>query len=117
MKFWVSPAGQLVILLVGWLVITGVRRLSRRRWPAALLTWDLMTPLLIICSLLLVPSGAGNAFPWLVMGWMLIGIGVALTQAIHNHELLYPQFMKTFWRLSDLYWLIGFVSCFLLTIS
>lgn len=62
-------------------------------------------------------SSRGGAPPWVVIGWMLIGIGVALLQAVHNHELLYPRFWKTFWRLSDLYWLFGFAACFLLTIS
>lgn len=117
MSFWVSPVGQVVILIAGWLVMTGIRRGFRKRWPPAIVTWDLMTPLLIICSILLIPSGSGEVLPWLVIGWMLIGIGVALAQAIHNHELLYPQFLKTFWRLSDLYWVVGFGVCFLLTIS
>ncbi|QMU07417.1 DUF3397 family protein [Levilactobacillus suantsaii] len=117
MRFWVSPGGQLAILLLGWLVIHSVRRLMRHHWPQELVPWDLMTPLLILCSIILIPQGAGHLLPWVVIGWMLIGIGVALLQAVHNHELLYPRFWKTFWRLSDLYWLFGFAACFLLTIS
>ncbi|HIW71910.1 MAG TPA: DUF3397 family protein [Candidatus Levilactobacillus faecigallinarum] len=117
MTFWTSPAGQLGILLIGWLVIRTARRLLRQRWPQAVTTWDLMAPLLVICSIILIPHGAGLILPWLVMGWMAIGIGVALLQAIHNHELLYPTFFKTFWRITDLYWVIGFSLCFLLTIS
>ncbi|MCF7523787.1 DUF3397 family protein [Levilactobacillus brevis] len=47
-------------------------------------------------------------------GWMAIGIAVALLQAIHNKELLYGTFLRTFWRLTDLYWTAGF-ACLLLT--
>jgi len=117
MTFWTSPAGQLAILVLGWLVIHFVKRALHRHWPAQIVTWDLMAPLLVLCSILLIPHGAGALLPWLMMGWMAIGMVVAILQAIHNHELLYPQFFKTFWRLTDIYWTIGFSLCFLLTIS
>ncbi|MGY5338996.1 DUF3397 family protein [Levilactobacillus spicheri] len=117
MTFWASPAGQLIILALGWAAIRLARRVLRHRWPHDLLTWDLMAPLFLLCSLFLIPRGAGQLLPWLVIGWMVIGIGVAVLQAIHNHELLYPKFLKTFWRLTDLYWVVGFSLCFLLTIS
>ncbi|MCW3778011.1 DUF3397 domain-containing protein [Levilactobacillus namurensis] len=117
MTFWTSPVAPLVILIVGWLVIRGIKHRLRRHWPAQVVTWDLMTPLLIICSLLLIPAGAGRWLPWLVMGWMVLGMGVAIVQAIRRHELLYPVFFKTFWRLTDVYWVVGFGLCFLLTFS
>lgn len=117
MKFWTSPGGQLAILVIGFLLIRGVKALLRRRWPAWLSTWDLMAPLFLGCSLILIPAGAGFIIPWLVIGWMLVGIVVTLLQAIRNHEILYPSFFKTFWRLTDLYWFLGFGVCFLLVIS
>lgn len=117
MSFWASPAGQLVVLGIGWVIIRLLHRGLRRHWPRQMITWDLFTPLLIICSVVLIPQGAGVVLPWIVMGWTVIGMGVALLQGLHNHELIYPTFFKTFWRLSDLYWLVGFVICFLLTIS
>lgn len=117
MAFWITPGGQLVILVVGWLLIQAVKRILRRNWPKYLNTWDLMAPLLLLCSVLLIPNGAGAILPWLVIGWMGIGIVVALLQAIHNKELLYGTFLRTFWRLTDLYWTAGFACCFLLVIS
>ncbi|NLR09336.1 MULTISPECIES: DUF3397 family protein [Lactobacillaceae] len=117
MMFWTSPGGQLAILAIGFLLIRGAKGLLRRRWPAWLSTWDLMAPLFLLCALILIPAGAGTIMPWLVIGWMVIGIVVTLMQVIRNHEILYPSFFKTFWRLTDLYWLLGFVSCFLLVIS
>ncbi|WP_125581851.1 DUF3397 family protein [Levilactobacillus cerevisiae] len=117
MAFWTSPAGTLAILVIGWLIIRGIKRLFRKHWPAQLNTWDLMTPLLIVGSLILIPAGAGVIIPWLIIGWMAIGIGVTLLQAIHNKELLYSTFFRTFWRLTDLYWTAGFIICFLLVIS
>ncbi|MGX6429043.1 DUF3397 family protein [Levilactobacillus yonginensis] len=117
MAFWDSPVAQLAILAVGWLLIRLVKRVFGKHWPAQVNTWDLMTPLLLLCSLLLIPHGAGTLLPWLVIGWMAIGIMVTLIQAIHNKELLYPTFFRTFWRLTDLYWIIGFVVCFIVAIS
>ncbi|MFC6289410.1 DUF3397 family protein [Levilactobacillus angrenensis] len=117
MAFWVSPAGTLAILAIGWLVIRGVKRLFKRHWPAQINTWDVMAPLFFVAAMILIPLGAGQIFPWLVIGWMLIGIGVTLLQAIHNKELLYTTFFRTFWRLTDLYWVAGFAVCFLLVIS
>ncbi|KRL94769.1 DUF3397 family protein [Levilactobacillus hammesii] len=117
MKFWTSPGGQLAILVIGFLVIRGVKHLLRKRWPTWLSTWDLMAPLFLLCALILIPVGAGQIMPWLIIGWMAIGIIVTLMQAIRNHEILYSTFFKTFWRLTDLYWLLGFSVCFLLVIS
>ncbi|MFC6274581.1 DUF3397 family protein [Levilactobacillus tangyuanensis] len=117
MDFWTSPGGQLAILAIGWVVIRLVKQVLRRHWPHNLLTWDLMTPLLIICSVILIGDGAGRILPWLVMGWMIIGVIVTLVQAIHNHELLYSTFIRTFWRLTDLYWTVGFVGCLIVSIS
>ncbi|MFC6259768.1 DUF3397 family protein [Levilactobacillus fujinensis] len=117
MAFWASPAGQLAILVIGWLVIRASKRVLKRHWPTGLSTWDLMAPLLILCSVILVPAGAGVILPWLVMGWMGVGILVTVIQAVHNQELLYSTFFKTFWRLTDLFWALGFIACFLLVIS
>ncbi|WP_125763102.1 MULTISPECIES: DUF3397 family protein [Levilactobacillus] len=117
MTFWTSPAGTLGILVIGWLLIRGVKRLLKKHWPAQLNTWDLMAPIFIGTSLLLIPAGAGQILPWLIIGWMAIGIVVTLLQAIHNKELLYSTFFRTFWRLTDLYWVVGFAACFLVVIG
>lgn len=117
MMFWTSPGGQLAILAIGFLLIRGVKTLLRKRWPTGLSTWDLMAPLFLLGALNLIPAGSGVIMPWLVIGWMAVGILVAVMQAIRNHEILYSSFFKTFWRLTDLYWLLGFIVCFLLVIS
>lgn len=117
MSFWVSPAGKLVILVIGYIIFRGVKRLLGHRWPTGLSVWDLMSPLFLFCAVALIPHGAGIVLPWLVIGWMAIGILVTIIQAVQDHEIIYPTFFKTFWRLTDLYWVLGFTVCFLLAIS
>ncbi|WP_165815160.1 DUF3397 family protein [Levilactobacillus bambusae] len=101
---WWTPTIQaisfILIFIVGW----GIKRSDRISWPAGLYPLDLLPPFLLLGSLVIwVEAKFPPLFPILVIIWMLIGVFLTLYAGFRKGEILMGAFLKSFWRISDLY--------------
>ncbi|USS85531.1 DUF3397 family protein [Fructilactobacillus myrtifloralis] len=97
-------------LIGALLIISLVRRLLKRRVLPRLRLLDLWPLFAMVVMPTLTIDEHGNTWlPALLCGWCVIGIVVLLGQLFKDGEVLLKHFFIIWWRIGDLYWLLGYV--------
>lgn len=97
---------QLLLLILLSIVMGLLRRLLHRLWPQRLHYYDFWPLLTLYLSAL---NLSWNWFPYVVIGWMALGILIVFGQIVRKGELLYRQFFPVFWRISVVYTTIAYI--------
>ncbi|VDG20777.1 DUF3397 domain-containing protein [Lactiplantibacillus mudanjiangensis] len=95
--------GQLSLLVIVTLVMSGAHRLLKQHWPAGLLVIDVWPPLLIIFThFLTMQATESSIVPYEMLSLMILGIGITVLEVLQRGEILYGRFFRLYWRTCDL---------------
>ncbi|WP_223875885.1 DUF3397 family protein [Paucilactobacillus kaifaensis] len=97
---------QLLLLILGSIIIILLRRLLHSLWPQRLRYYDFWPLFTLYLSAL---NLSWNWFPYVMIGWMTLGILIVIVQIISKGELLYRRFFPVFWRVSVVYTTIAYL--------
>lgn len=98
---------QIVIIILISIIITFIRRVLHRWWPRDARYYTFWPIILGYYSL---ANLTWLWFPYVMIGWALVGILLVIVQIAFSGELFYRRFWRSFWQFSVLYSIIVYIG-------
>ncbi|MFZ2588728.1 DUF3397 family protein [Paucilactobacillus nenjiangensis] len=97
---------QLLVIIIVSLIVILIKKVMKKKKRAMYNFYDLWPIFMLYFGALNLKWGL---FPYVVIGWMAIGIALVLIEIVHNREVLFKKFFFSFWRITVVYTTIVYI--------
>jgi len=97
---------QLLIIIIVSFIVVLIKKVMIKRGKTMYGFYDLWPIFMLYFGAL---NFNWSLFPYVIIGWMGIGILLVLIEIIHNREVLFKQFFFLFWRITVVYTTIAYL--------